>query len=155
MNLTGVAYTDTEIEIFWEPETDDVAVVEYQFYRDYLLVDTRDGLSFYQNFLTPDTTYVYSVQAVDSDAQTGAASTITLQTHATQAVINAGNAMEVLEYMAGAAIGFPYQDLRSIVETDKTVGLTLVSSEYNPDSSSTNYLYECDLGRTYLYPGLI
>ena len=115
-NLSGVVYTDTEIELFWEPATDDVAVVEYQIFQDANLVDLRNGLSFYQDSLTPDTTYVYSVLAFDSDGQSGPQSTITLRTPATQAVINAGNVMEILEHITTAANGDIYQDLRSDVE---------------------------------------
>ncbi len=165
-SLSGVVYTDSEIELFWEPATDDVTVVEYQIFRDDTLVDSRDGLSFYQDSLTPDTTYVYSVLAIDSDGQSGPQSMVTLRTLATQAVINAENAMEILEHITAAANGDSYQDLRSDVEIvygdgvygtghpdtmAETLGLTLVSSEYNPDSTGTDHIYDCDLGGTYLF----
>lgn len=165
-SLSGVVYTDSEIELFWSPATDDVAVVEYQIFRDDILVESRDGLSFYQNMLSPDTPYVYSVLAVDSDGQSGPESTISLRTPATQAVINAGNAMEILKHIIAAANGDTYQELRSAVDVvygdgvygtsdpdtmADTLGLTLTSSEYNPDSSGIDHVYDCDAGGSYLF----
>jgi len=55
-NIRGVVYTEIEIELFWDRSDDSTDVVAYQIWRDGVLLDTRDGLSFYQNELIPATT---------------------------------------------------------------------------------------------------
>src|SRR5882724_3108308 len=80
--LTGTAVSSTQINLSWNASTDNVAVTGYRVYRGGTLIATLGNVTTYQNTgLSPATTYVYTVQAVDgagnASAQSAAASTTT------------------------------------------------------------------------------
>lgn len=55
VGLKGVVYTDTEIELFWDRNTD-TSVIEYTVKRDEQTLTTVDALSYYDNTVLPGTT---------------------------------------------------------------------------------------------------
>ncbi|HLP44270.1 MAG TPA: fibronectin type III domain-containing protein [Candidatus Nanoarchaeia archaeon] len=66
-NLTATAVSSSQIDLSWDPSTDDVAVTDYRVYRDGLLVGTSGGLTTYSDIgLSPNTTYIYTVSAIDA-----------------------------------------------------------------------------------------
>ena len=69
LNATTVAQTSISpglVNLTWSPSTDNVAVASYRIFRDGTLVGTvGPQTSFSDNTVTPDTTYNYTVQAVD------------------------------------------------------------------------------------------
>jgi len=73
LDLTGVVYTDSEIEIFWERSTD-ARVVKYTVSRDAEVLTTIDALSYYDSTVEPGTTYEYTLQTVNSDGVLNAGS---------------------------------------------------------------------------------
>ena len=80
--LTGTVYSKTALEIFWEPAvSEDATVVNYEVKRNGELVETRDGRSFYENELEPDTEYTYDVRAIDSNGNAGEYQSVVLKTN--------------------------------------------------------------------------
>ena len=81
--LTGAVYSTTAVEIFWEPaSSENATIVSYEIKRDGELVETRDGQSFFEEGLEPDTEYTYEVRAVDSNGNTGEYQSVVLKTNA-------------------------------------------------------------------------
>jgi hypothetical protein len=74
MNLTATVYSPTALEVFWDRSTDDGLVVVYEVYRDGLFHGTANGNSFFDRGLVPDTTYAYSIVAIDNLANDSARS---------------------------------------------------------------------------------
>lgn len=74
MNLTSSVYSRKALEIFWDRSTDDGSVVIYNVYRDGSFYETAEGNSFFDDGLTPGTTYAYSVVAIDNMANESAKS---------------------------------------------------------------------------------
>ena len=66
MNVTATVYSTTALELFWDRSTDDVAVVAYNVYRDNRFLSSAQGNSFFDDGLTPATSYQYSVVAIDN-----------------------------------------------------------------------------------------
>jgi len=80
--LTGTVYSNTALEIFWEPAvSENATVVNYEIMRNGELVETRDGRSYYEKGLEPDTEYTYEVRAVDSNGNTGEYQSVNLRTN--------------------------------------------------------------------------
>jgi len=80
--LTGTVYSSTAVEIFWEPATSENATIaSYEIKRDGELVETRDGRSFFEEGLEPDTEYTYNVRAVDSNGNTGEYESVVVRTN--------------------------------------------------------------------------
>ncbi len=80
--LTGSVYSSTALEIFWAPsESEDATIANYEIKRDGELIETRDGLSFYEQDLEPDTEYTYSVRAIDSNGNAGEYESVVLKTN--------------------------------------------------------------------------
>ena len=81
--LTGLAYSSTAVEIFWASATSSSSgVSNYQVLRNAELVDMRDGLSYFDEGLQPDTSYTYEVRAVDINGGTGPGRSVTVKTNA-------------------------------------------------------------------------
>lgn len=81
-NLTGLVYSRTAVEIFWEPSSSSTSTVSsYRVLRDGAPVAMIDGLSFYENDLSAGTDYVYSVSAVDANGVESESRTVQLITN--------------------------------------------------------------------------
>jgi len=80
--LTGTVYSNSALEIFWEAAvSEDAAIAEYEIKRNGELVETRDGLSYYDEGLEPETEYTYNVRAIDSNGNAGEYETVVLTTN--------------------------------------------------------------------------
>lgn len=64
-NFTATTVSATQVDLACDPSTDNIAVVEYQFWRDGLPIDSSPTPSLSDTGLTPETTYAYTVTAVD------------------------------------------------------------------------------------------
>jgi len=79
MNVTGMVYSGTAVEIFWERSTDsDGSVVAYSVLRDGVAVGSVQGNSFFDDSLTSDTAYSYAIKAIDNMANESMASAATV-----------------------------------------------------------------------------
>lgn len=79
--LTGVTYSSSSIEIFWDRATsDNSTVVAYDIYRNGSLIDTRDALSFFDDSLRAGVEYRYEVRAVDANGVSGPSATVAVTT---------------------------------------------------------------------------
>lgn len=82
-DLIGQVYSSTALEIFWQAAiSDNAAIAGYEVARDGELVNTFDGLSFFEAELEANTEYTYNVRAVDSNGVPGVAESVTLTTNA-------------------------------------------------------------------------
>ena len=74
--LAAQVVSSTQINLSWSPSTDNVGVTGYRVYRDGSLVNTVTVVPVQDSGLTPDTTYRYTVSAIDAagneSAQTAA-----------------------------------------------------------------------------------
>ena len=64
--LHETGHTSTTVDLSWTAATDDVGVTGYRVFRDGQQVGTPTGTSFHDIGRSPETTYVYSVRAVDA-----------------------------------------------------------------------------------------
>jgi len=79
--LTGLAYSASSVEIFWNRSTAEDGVVSgYEIHRDGSLVATLDATSFFDDSLDADTEYEYEVRAVSSTGERGTSDTISVST---------------------------------------------------------------------------
>ena len=65
-NLRTASVTAQQVDLLWDPSTDNVAVDSYIVLRDGVLAGTSGAARFTDDGVTPDTAYVYSVFAVDA-----------------------------------------------------------------------------------------
>jgi len=73
--LSGQAHSQTAIEIRWSASTDgDGSVDKYEIYRNGEYGHRTQGLSWWQEGLTPGTSYTYQVYAIDNDGGRSSAS---------------------------------------------------------------------------------
>ena len=66
--LTATAVSATQINLSWNASTDNVAVTGYQIFRNGTQVGTSTTTTFSDTGLLPNTTYSYTVRAVDAAA---------------------------------------------------------------------------------------
>ncbi|MBK1877957.1 LamG-like jellyroll fold domain-containing protein [Pelagicoccus mobilis] len=64
-NLQATGASQTEINLTWDPSTDDGSVSEYRIFRDTVQVGTSSNASYTDSGLVADSSYDYQVQAVD------------------------------------------------------------------------------------------
>lgn len=157
LTLTGVVYTDAEIELFWERLPELSGVTAYRIWRDGVELDTRDALSFYENGLAPGTTYLYEVAPVSNGSEIGPRVAIELSTPALVSVINNDNAASIIQYLASVINEEhiqPYSQLIGTItdysQTDTTDsandGFEYIDSQFFPPDSSPMYeehYYRC------------
>lgn len=105
--LSGVAYTDTEAELFWERATDsDGVIVGYNIHRDEsLLARTLDATSYFDDTATPGTTHTYSVIAVDNSNNFSEASEITISIPEQYDALNSENYQDIVRYIISTYSG--------------------------------------------------
>lgn len=72
--LTGAAAGSTSASLSWTASTDNVGVTGYEIYRDGVKVGTSQSTSYTDTGLTPETTYSYTVKALDAAGNVSAAS---------------------------------------------------------------------------------
>ena len=65
-NLTLQVVSSTQINLDWNPSTDDVAVAGYRVYRDGTFLRSSSVMPVQDSGLTPSTTYSYAVSAYDA-----------------------------------------------------------------------------------------
>ena len=71
----------TSVALTWKPSTDNVGVAGYRVYRGNVLVGSPSGTSFTDSGLTPNTSYSYTVSAVDSvPNESGRSNTVNTRT---------------------------------------------------------------------------
>lgn len=66
MNLIANVISDSAIDLFWEPSSDDRGVTEYAVYRDDQKIQTVSGTAFSDSSLAAGTQYCYAVVAYDA-----------------------------------------------------------------------------------------
>jgi len=149
-NLNGIAYTDTEIEIFWD-RSSDTTVTGYRVSRDGIEQMVVDALSYYDNTIAPGSTVYLSVQSVDADGNTGEPVSIFLTTPQAMPTINASNVDQIIGYIADIANGGLFG---GVIEAISTVD-DIVTNNVAPDNgfietdgyrseSGEQYIYEFD-----------
>jgi hypothetical protein len=76
-NVAAVADTATQVTVSWDASPDDTAVASYRVLRDGSSVgaDAVAGLSFVDTTVAPETSYAYTVSAVDAALNRSAEST--------------------------------------------------------------------------------
>ena len=93
--LTATAVSATQINLSWNPSTDNVGVTGYQILRNGTQVGTSTTTTFSNTGLSPNTAYSYTVRAVDAAANISGlsapagATTLTLDTTAPAVAITA------------------------------------------------------------------
>lgn len=76
---TGVSVSPiatSQIDISWDPSTDNVGVSGYQVYRDAFQIGTTTSTSYSDTSLTPDTYFTYYVRAFDAQGNYSASSSV-------------------------------------------------------------------------------
>lgn len=82
-NLSGTVYSETALELFWDrASSDETSIVGYRIERDGRALLNLDGISYFDQGLSADTTYSYSVSAIDANGLVGQATDIQLTTNA-------------------------------------------------------------------------
>ena len=66
IGLTATAISSTQINLSWAASTDNVGVSGYQVFRGVTLIATTPSPSYSNTGLTPNTSYSYSIKAVDA-----------------------------------------------------------------------------------------
>lgn len=79
-NLVATAVSFSQIDLTWEPSTDNFAVAGYRVYRDGAEVGTTTGTQYSDTRLSPTTTYSYYVLAYDEYGNVSAASNVATAT---------------------------------------------------------------------------
>jgi chitodextrinase len=64
--LAATAISQSEIDLVWNPSTDNVAVGGYVVFRDSTAIATTTSVSFADTLLTASTTYTYAIEAFDT-----------------------------------------------------------------------------------------
>ncbi len=105
--LTATAVSTTQIDLSWVASTDDTAVTDYRIFRDNNFIATSGGATNYSDSsLTPNTTYAYTVSAIDAAnnesgrSATSSATTLPVQTPpANDGPAGDGGTMFILNYL--------------------------------------------------------
>nr|WP_223831719.1 lytic polysaccharide monooxygenase [Bacillus swezeyi] len=64
-NLIASKVTDNTVELQWNASKDDIGIKEYKIYRNNEVISTTSNTAFTDKNLKADSTYVYSVEAID------------------------------------------------------------------------------------------
>jgi arylsulfatase A-like enzyme/chitodextrinase len=65
-NLIATAVSSSQIDLTWDASSDNIAVSGYNIFRDGSFVVTVAGTTYQDAGLSPDTTYIYTVSALDA-----------------------------------------------------------------------------------------
>ncbi len=133
-NLTATAVSPSRIDLSWDASADNVGVTGYKIYRDTTLIDTITGTTYQDTGLSPSTSYIYSVSAIDGapneSAQSSPDSDTTLNT--TTTVINTGDNWKYFKGYSEPTMGWT-----SLVFADESwlVGPTGIGMGDNDDAT--------------------
>jgi chitodextrinase len=72
--LTATAVSSSQIDLSWNPSTDDFTLVGYSIYRDAVLIANIAGTTYSDTGLAPETAYTYTVTAIDASNNVSAES---------------------------------------------------------------------------------
>lgn len=75
-NLSSDMQTASSIRLLWNPSTDNVGVSGYRLYRGTILAGSPNGTSYTDTGLSPETSYSYTVRAIDAAGNLSAASAV-------------------------------------------------------------------------------
>ncbi len=78
--LTGLVYSSSAVEIFWQMPETDIQIASYEVLRNDELILTDDVRSKFDSDLASATEFTYGVRAVDSNGNRGELSTVVLKT---------------------------------------------------------------------------
>jgi len=120
-NLTPSAVSPSQIDLRWAPSTDNVAVAGYQIYRNGQGVGISTTDSYSDTGLTANTTYTYSVAAIDaagnrSSQSSGAAETtfaLTIGNFSTTFPLSEDPIFENGNWINGRTTGLDWADART------------------------------------------
>lgn len=73
-NLVATAVSSSQINLTWTASTDNIAVTGYKIYRDGVHIATSTVTNYSNTSLSPDTTYVYTITAIDASFNESVAS---------------------------------------------------------------------------------
>jgi len=118
--LSGQAHSSTAIEISWNPSTDsDGNVDKYEIYRNGEFGHRTQGQSWWQEGLTPATTYSYQVYAIDNDGGRSAASnTLTVTTQGGGGGQDTDNGLPTSPVVSGQAYSQTAIEIQWTASTD-------------------------------------
>lgn len=80
-SLTGLVYSSSALELFWQPPADSSEILDYRVLRDGELLATNDGRSFFDSGLQAGTAYRYEVVTVNAGGVVGPAVALSLRTN--------------------------------------------------------------------------
>lgn len=78
--LSGTAISTSEIDLTWIASSDNVAVTGYRIYRDTVFIGTSATTNYSDTGLSADTSYSYTVSAVDAQSNESSQSTAAIVT---------------------------------------------------------------------------
>ena len=161
VGLKGVAYTDTETEIFWQKAITDIEIVGYDIVRNSELVSSKlDAKSYYDNTVIPGASYEYKVIAVGAMGGRSEAAVINIDTPPAYKAINTDNYLQITEFLFSVINGEFTDSSRKLVEklysdgptpneNDLATLLSLVGTGYDEEASQVYMDYNCQQGGTY------
>ncbi len=131
-NVQGTVYSSTDAKLTWEAAQDDGLIMDYEILRDGEPTGPLlDALSYYDPELESDTSYLYSIVAVDEQGNRSQPAEITLRTEDGPALptINRANYArllgEVFDVYRGARYETPLLELDSLALDDSLGSSTL------------------------------
>lgn len=80
-SLTGLVYSSSAVELFWQPPTQASGFYDYEIRRNGERVAVNDGRSYFDTALQADTDYDYEVVAIDSQGVARAGVSLSLRTN--------------------------------------------------------------------------
>lgn len=81
--ISAIAYSSSALEVFWDAATSSSSFVTgYEIRRNGTVVDTRDGISFFDEGLEAGAEFTYEVRAMDAAGNFGEPASVTLRTNA-------------------------------------------------------------------------
>lgn len=151
--LRSALYSSRSAELFWDrpPEVG----LTYDVLSGGELIHTTDGVSFYARSLSPGTTYVFQVVAVDEDGNRSLPSSTSFTTSGSalpvvdvpsDGVLSAPSALRAAVYSSRSAelfwdrpqaLGLMYEILRNGVPVDTTDGVSFFDRDLMPGTSYT------------------
>ena len=141
-NLRVTGTTTTTASLAWDASTDDIGVTGYQVLRGATVVGSPTGLTFQDTGLTANTTYSYTVRALDASGKMSAASTAVSATTATgtQDYAIGGNPSSVSVTRGGTAtssIAITRTNFTGAVTMSATGLPSGVTVAFNPSTATT------------------
>jgi len=79
-NLSSPSQTYNTVSLSWNPSTDNVGVASYQVYTNGIFYESITGTNYVVKHLQPNTSYQFSVKAVDNSDNVSASSSINVKT---------------------------------------------------------------------------